>query len=134
MSLIKNGCGEVLGKSDCSIFESALSLLERCPYSEFFCFEFSLIRTEYGEIRSISPYSVRMSENTDQRRTLNTDAFHPVHLKNELMKCPSNLNFSVRIQCFISARFLSNQIKQLLARILIWIMIKVIPKIKVYQR
>ena len=29
---------------------------------------FSRIRTEYGEIRSISPYSVRMWENTDQRK------------------------------------------------------------------
>ena len=28
---------------------------------------FSHIRTEYGEIRSISPYSVRMRENTDQK-------------------------------------------------------------------
>ena len=29
---------------------------------------FSRIRTKYGEIRSISPYSVRMWENTDQRK------------------------------------------------------------------
>ena len=28
---------------------------------------FSRIRTKYGEIRSISPYSVRMRENTDQK-------------------------------------------------------------------
>ena len=28
---------------------------------------FSLIRTDYGKIRSISPYSVRMRENTDQK-------------------------------------------------------------------
>ena len=31
----------------------------------FFWSVFSCIRTEYGEIRSISPYSVRMQENTD---------------------------------------------------------------------
>ena len=29
---------------------------------------FSRIRTEYGEIRSISPYSVQMRENTDQEK------------------------------------------------------------------
>ena len=29
---------------------------------------FSRIRTEYGEIQSISPYSVRMRENTDQKK------------------------------------------------------------------
>ena len=34
----------------------------------FFWSLFSHIRTEYGEIRSISPYSVRMRENTDQKK------------------------------------------------------------------
>ena len=34
----------------------------------FFWSIFSRIRTEYGEIRSISPYSVRMRENTDQKK------------------------------------------------------------------
>ena len=38
---------------------------------------FSSIWTEYGEIRSISPYSVRMRNNTDQK-TPNTDTFHAV--------------------------------------------------------
>ena len=32
-------------------------------------FGFSHIRTEYGEIQSISPYSVRMRENTDQNNS-----------------------------------------------------------------
>ena len=36
----------------------------------FFWFVFSHIRTEYGEIRSISPYSVEMRENTDQKKTV----------------------------------------------------------------
>ena len=39
----------------------------KCPYSEFFLF--SRIWTEYGEIRSISHYSVRMRENTDQKNS-----------------------------------------------------------------
>ena len=34
----------------------------------FFWSVFSCIWTEYGEIRSISPYSVRMWENTDQKK------------------------------------------------------------------
>ena len=34
----------------------------------FFSSVFSGIRTKYGEIRSISPYSVRMQENTDQKK------------------------------------------------------------------
>ena len=40
-----------------------------CPYSEFSWSLFSPIRTQYGEIRSISPYSDRMQENTDQKNS-----------------------------------------------------------------
>ena len=50
------------------------AMREKCPYSEFFCFVFSRIWTEYGEILRIqsecgkilriSPYSVQMRENT----------------------------------------------------------------------
>ena len=53
------------------------TLHENCPYSELFWSAFSHIRTEYGEIRSISPYSVQMRENADQI-TPNTDIFHVV--------------------------------------------------------
>ena len=49
-----------------------LSLYYHCVESvqtrSFFWSVFSLIRTEYREIRSISPYSVRMRENTDQKK------------------------------------------------------------------
>ena len=41
-----------------------LSLREKCLYSELWLF--SRIRTEHEEILRISPYSVRMQENTDQ--------------------------------------------------------------------
>ena len=37
-------------------------------YGVFFWSVFSCIRTVYGEIQSISPYSVRMQENTDQKK------------------------------------------------------------------
>ena len=43
-----------------------MALRKKCPYSELFWSVFSRIRTEYREIQSISPYSVRMQENTDK--------------------------------------------------------------------
>ena len=46
---------------------SKLTLRKKCQYSELFWSTFSRNRTEYGEIQSISPYSVRMRENTDQK-------------------------------------------------------------------
>ena len=42
---------------------------EKCPHSVFFWSVFSRIPTEYWEIRSISPYSVRMQENMDQKNS-----------------------------------------------------------------
>ena len=39
---------------------------EKCQYLGLFWSTFSRIRTECREIRSISPYSVRMRENADQ--------------------------------------------------------------------
>ena len=42
---------------------------ETCPYSEFFWSVFPRIQTEYGEIPQISPYSVRMRGNTDQKNS-----------------------------------------------------------------
>ena len=45
---------------------STNALRKKCPYSELFWSTFSHIWTEYGEIRSISPYSVQMRENADQ--------------------------------------------------------------------
>ena len=43
------------------------ALRGKCPCSEFFWSVFSRIRTECREIRSISPYSVQIRENTDQK-------------------------------------------------------------------
>ena len=45
------------------------ALRKKCPYSELFWSAFSGIRTEYGEILSISPYSVRMREKAGQNNT-----------------------------------------------------------------
>ena len=46
-----------------------IPLRKKCPYSELFWSAFSRIRTEYGEIRRISPYSVRMRENADENNS-----------------------------------------------------------------
>ena len=46
-----------------------VTLRKKYLYSEFFWPIFSRIRTKYGEIRSISPYSVQMRENTDQKNS-----------------------------------------------------------------
>ena len=46
-----------------------LSLRENCSYLEFFWSVFSRILTEYGEILRISPYSVRMRKNKDQKNS-----------------------------------------------------------------
>ena len=42
------------------------TLHKNCPYLELFWSVFSCIQIEYGEIWSISPYSVRKRENADQ--------------------------------------------------------------------
>ena len=46
------------------------SLREKCSNTKFFWSVFSSIRTEYGERRSISPYSHRLRENTDQKNSV----------------------------------------------------------------
>ena len=46
-----------------------VTLHKKCPYSELFWSVFSRIRTEYGEIRSISLYLVQMREMADQNNS-----------------------------------------------------------------
>ena len=46
-----------------------LIMRKKCPYSELFRSAFSRIRTEHGEIRNISSYSVRMWQNADQNNS-----------------------------------------------------------------
>ena len=70
---------DILWPVDFGDFLSSFALHEKCPYSEFFWSVFSRIRTEYREILRISPYSVRMWENKEQK-TLNTDILHAVLL------------------------------------------------------
>ena len=51
---------------------------QKCPYSELFWPAFCCIRTEYGEIRSICLYSVRMRENPDQNDSKYRNFFRSV--------------------------------------------------------
>ena len=53
------------GQKKVRLDTQSISLREKCPYSELFWSAFSRILTEYGEIRSICPYSVRMRENAN---------------------------------------------------------------------
>ena len=48
------------------------SLREKCPNTiqSFFWSVFSYIRTEYGDLRSKSPYSIWMQENTDKKNSV----------------------------------------------------------------
>ena len=43
-----------------------MTLREKCLYAELFWSLFSRIRTEYGKILCISPYSIRIGGNTQQ--------------------------------------------------------------------
>ena len=45
------------------------SLHKKCWYSELFWSIFSRIRTEYGGLLHISPYSIQMQENMDQKNS-----------------------------------------------------------------
>ena len=56
------------------IFWNNTTHCEKCPKSDFFRFVFFRIRTEYGEVRSISKYSVGMGK-IRTRVTPNTDTF-----------------------------------------------------------
>ena len=68
------------------------SLRKKCPYSELLWSVFTRIRTEYREARSISPYSVRMWENTDQNNS-EYGHFSRSHLHSVLL---SPVSFPVR--------------------------------------
>ena len=61
---------------------AGLSLSEKCPNTEFFLVRIFLYRTEYGDLGSKSPYSVRIQENTDQKklRTWTIPKRRPIHL------------------------------------------------------
>ena len=61
-----------------SSFIDLAKVCEKCPNAEIFLFVVSCIRTEYGDLRRKSPYSVQIQENTDQKKTPYLDTFHAV--------------------------------------------------------
>ena len=61
-----NGFCYVVNQSESSDQSLKVTLHEEFPYLELFWSAFSRIRTEYGEILRISPYSVRIREIADQ--------------------------------------------------------------------
>ena len=78
-----------------------LLLRKKSPYSELFLSVFSCIRAEYGEILSISPYSVRMRENTDQN---NSEYGH--FLRSVYLTCfKSVLHFLSILACILGHSF-----------------------------
>ena len=52
-----------------NVLPLSITLRKNCAYLKLFWFIFSRIRTEYGKILRISPYSVRLQENTDQNNS-----------------------------------------------------------------
>ena len=68
----------------------SLSLRKKCPYAELFWSLFSRIRTEYGEIQRISPYSVQMRENVDQNNSEYWQ-FSPSVYLSQIRDLPTNL-------------------------------------------
>ena len=72
-------------------------LPEKYPYSEFFCFVFSRIRTEYRKMLPISPYSFRMWGNTDQKNFEYGYFLRSANFTLEIM-FPSSVNL-IQINC-----------------------------------
>ena len=87
-----------------------LRLRKRCPHSELFWSVFSRIRTDYGEIRNITAYSVRIRENTEQN---NSEYGHFSRSASILLLCvfrPYLLPFTVCMRVF--CELLSGESKQ----------------------
>ena len=63
---------------ECVVF---MTLREKCPFLEFLWSIIFRIRTEYGEIRSMFPYSVRMPKSKDKNNSKYEDTFHAVWLR-----------------------------------------------------
>ena len=72
------------------------ALREKCPSSELFWSIFSRIRTEYGEILRISPYSVPMRENMYQNNSEDRDILR----SDEVLKSLLSSFLSIQILCF----------------------------------
>ena len=75
-----------------NIDSTKTTLRENCSYSELFWSVFFRIGTEYGEIRSICPYSVRMRENTDQNNSEYEHFLHSARFTAEKVSIMKSIN------------------------------------------
>ena len=85
-----------------NIDSTKTTLRENCSYSELFWSVFFRIRTEYGEIWSICPYSVRMRENTDQN---NSEYEHFLHSARFTAKRVSIMKFISKFKTVVWHQF-----------------------------
>ena len=60
------------------------TLREKCPDLHFLWSVFSHIQTEYGEIQSISPYSVQMREDTDKKSSKYSPFSRSVYISSKI--------------------------------------------------
>ena len=77
------------------------TLREKCHIKRFFWSALSCIRTEYGDLQGKCPYSVRIEENTDQKKlriwTLFTECYVNLGLQKHLFLIKSDkCHFFVR--------------------------------------
>ena len=84
---------------ECWRIKESHTLLKKSPYSGLFWSAFSRIRTEYGEILRISPYSVRMRENVDQNNSEYGHFLRSVNLGWHRKKRLNSWMFPVSITC-----------------------------------
>ena len=66
---VSNFFKELCCKSESIPLQAKNHCVKKFLYSEFFWSAFSRIWTEYGEIRSISPYSAEVPGNTEQKNS-----------------------------------------------------------------
>ena len=89
---------QIYASMNCSVHKS----LHCLKSLEFFWSVFSRIRTEYGEMWSISPYSVRMGENTDQKKSKYGHFSGSVIDKYFCSSCHLFFSKSIDTECIIS--------------------------------
>ena len=79
---------------------------------------FCCIRTKYGEIRSISPYSVRVREDMDQN---NSEYGHfwrsEVYITTKMVK---NMMKSMVVMSLVMMQGLKNSVEQLIDKLIFW--------------
>ena len=76
-----------------------VALRKEFRYSEFIWSVFPRIQTEYGEVFGISPHSVRMWENTDQKNSEHGHFLRSVKESVSVKELKQKLNHTQKIHC-----------------------------------